>query len=172
MDRIHTSSERSDYESPPDLIADLKTVFPFNLDVCASRPNVCKRFYSPQDNGLIKPWYGLIWMNPPYGRHEHIDQWTLRARIEARQLGCTVIALLPARTGTRWWHNSVPYADLCVFVKGRLRFHLPGGEPAPHSAGFPSALVAWGDLTWLQADKLASYGWAIDPTAWNSLLAG
>lgn len=161
MDRIHTSSNRSDWETPPTLVADLQTVFDFDLDVCASRPNVCEQFYSPEDDGLIKPWYGLIWMNPPYSRKCHIDQWTRKARIEARQPGCTVIALLPARTGTRWWHASVPYADLCVFVKGRLRFHLPGGEPALHSAGFPSALVAWGKLNTPQIRKLSSYGWAV-----------
>jgi len=163
MDRIHTSSNRSDYESPPDLIADLKTVFSFDLDVCASRPNVCEAFYTTEDNGLSKPWHGLCYMNPPYGKHEQIDQWMLKARTEAEKPGCTVIALVPARTGTQWWHDTVPYARLCVFVKGRLRFHLPGGQVAPHSAGFPSALVTWGDLTQMQISKLASYGWAIRP---------
>jgi len=161
MDKIHTSSKRSDYESPPDLVADLKTVFPFDLDVCASRPNVCERFYGPERDGLSTTWSGLCWMNPPYGQRQHIDQWVFKARIEARRPGCTVVALLPARTGTRWWHETVPHASLCVFVKGRLRFHLPGGEPAPHSAGFPSALVVWGDLGLAQVSKLASYGWSV-----------
>jgi len=163
MDSIHTSSNRSDWETPPELIADLETVFRFDWDVCASRPNVCDQFYSPEDDGLIKPWHGLCWLNPPYGRHQRIDEWTLKARLEAKQPGCTVVALLPARTGTQWWHSSVPYAQLCVFVKGRLRFHLPGGEPAPHSAGFPSALVAWGNLTPERVQKLSEYGWAVEP---------
>ena len=161
MDSIHTSSKRSDYESPPDLIADLKTVFPFDLDACASRPNVCEVFFSPDDNGLEQVWRGLVFLNPPYGRHCHIDRWVWKARLAAQWPDCTVVALLPARTGTRWWHETVPHASLCVFVKGRLRFHLPGGEPAPHSAGFPSALVAWGDLGLAQVSKLASYGWSV-----------
>lgn len=164
MDEIHTSSKRSDYETPPWLVADLRTIFDFDLDVCASRPNVCETFFSPDDDGLSKPWRGLVWCNPPYGRHEHIERWTFKARIAAQWPDCTVIGLLPARTGTRWWHESVPYADLCVFVKGRLRFHLPGGEPAPHSAGFPSALVVWVDLSRPQIKKPASYGWAVTPT--------
>lgn len=94
---------------------------------------------------------------------QRIDEWTLKARLEAKQPGCTVLALLPARTGTQWWHQSVPYADLCVFVKGRLRFHLPGGEPAPYSAGFPSALVLWGNVSPARVQKLSSYGWAVEP---------
>jgi phage N-6-adenine-methyltransferase len=161
VDKIHTSSNRSDYETPPDLIADLCSVFAFDLDVCASRPNVCETFY--MSGGLSRPWRGLCWMNPPYGKHEQIDQWMLKARIVGQHPGCTVIALVPARTGTHWWHDTVPYASLCVFVRGRLRFHLPGGEPAPYSAGFPSALVAWGKLTRPQIDKMASYGWAVSP---------
>src|SRR5260221_7395603 len=27
-----------------------------------------KRYYSIDDNGLEQPWYGNIWLNPPYGR--------------------------------------------------------------------------------------------------------
>lgn len=163
MDSIHRSSNRADYETPPDLIAKLKTVFAFDLDVCASRPNVCDTFYSPEQDGLSQPWHGTCWMNPPYGKHEHIDRWMQKASV-AGAAGATVVSLPPARTGTRWWQSTVPLATLCVFIKGRLRFSLPGGEPMPQSAGFPSALVVWGDITYEQARLLASYGWAIRPT--------
>src|SRR6266496_6027731 len=26
-----------------------------------------KKFYSKEDNGLIQPWYGNVWLNPPFG---------------------------------------------------------------------------------------------------------
>src|SRR6266487_814401 len=26
------------------------------------------RFYSQQENGLLQPWYGRVWLNPPYGK--------------------------------------------------------------------------------------------------------
>jgi len=161
MNSIHTSSARSDWETPPDLIADLKTVFAFDLDVCASRSNICDTFYSIEDNGLSKPWAGLAWLNPPCGRHNHIDKWLKKAVQESRDGNTVIIALIPARTSTRWWHSTVPFASLCVFIKGRLRFHLPGGKPGLHSAGFPSALVAWGELNPVQIAKLKSYGWSV-----------
>ena len=27
-----------------------------------------KKFYSKHDNGLLQPWHGCIWLNPPYGK--------------------------------------------------------------------------------------------------------
>lgn len=161
MDKVHTSSSRGDYETPKELIDNLSTVFPWDLDACASRPNVCDRFYSPEDNGLVQPWHGLVWLNPPYGRNRHIDRWTLKARLEAKQPGCTVVCLLPARTSTQWWHDNVPRATWVLFIKGRLRFDLPGGEPAPNSAGFPSALVIFGEINDKQVCKLMELGWLV-----------
>ena len=59
-----------------------------------------------------------------------------------------VVALLPARTDTRWWQDYCMKADVIKFIKGRLKFinrELPSYRedddfkvsPAP----FPSAVV-------------------------------
>jgi hypothetical protein len=48
--------------------------------------------------------------------------------------GGAIVCLVPARTDTRWWHESVIQHQV-QFIRGRLRF---GGQgPAP----FPSAFV-------------------------------
>jgi hypothetical protein len=49
--------------------------------------------------------------------------------------GAIIVALVPARTDTRWWHEHVAQHEV-EFLPGRLRF---GG--AKHSAPFPSAIV-------------------------------
>jgi hypothetical protein len=49
-----------------------------------------------------------------------------------------VIALLPARTDTLWWHTSIMAGEV-FFLRGRLKF----GD-GQTSAPFPSALVGWG----------------------------
>jgi phage N-6-adenine-methyltransferase len=163
MDEIHGSSKRGDWETPPDLVTDLKTVFAFDVDVCASRPNVCESFYGPEEDGLSQPWRGLCWMNPPYGKGRLIDRWMEKAMYQGRRLDTTVVCLPPARTSTQWWHDTVPHADLCVFIKGRLTFYLPGGIKPKHTSGFPSAFVVFGGLTEPQQAKLISYGWAVFP---------
>lgn len=139
------TSNREDWETPRTLIADLSEVFDWDLDVCASRGNVCKNFY--YENGLSLSWAGLCWMNPPYGKQ--IGKWMDKASEN------NVICLVPARTDTRWWHRNIHKASLVVFIKGRLKFGNQKG-----SAPFPSAFVVFGDITDKQKDKLNSYGWA------------
>ncbi len=74
-------------------------------------------------------------MNPPYGRA--IGLWVARA-YRAALTGATVVALLPARTDTTWWHDYVVKAKDIRFLRGRIRF----GE-AKYSAPFPSAVVVF-----------------------------
>ena len=51
-------------ETPQDFFDFLNGIFRFDLDVCALPENAkCKRFYTPEDDGLSQPWggeYGAI----------------------------------------------------------------------------------------------------------------
>lgn len=76
-------------------------------------------------------------MNPPYGRE--IGAWVEKA---ARSQACAVVALLPARTDTAWFHLWVaPFAEL-QFLRGRIRFDGAGGARSP--APFPSVVAIYG----------------------------
>lgn len=149
------TSTNDKWSTPDHVIRDLASVFAWDVDVCASRPNVCERFYTEADNGLIQKWSGLCWMNPPYGRE--IGHWVRKAKRTALESKInTVVCLLPARTDTRWWHENVVFATQVVFIRGRLRF----GD-ADNSAPFPSAFVVFGDLNTHQYERLAAYGMAM-----------
>jgi phage N-6-adenine-methyltransferase len=140
--RAHFSSQTDLWETPQDLFDQLNQQFHFDLDVCAIPENAkCERFYSPEDDGLAQEWTGVCWLNPPYGRT--IGQWLAKAN-KAVEQGATVVALVPARTDTKWWHDYVAAHEI-VFLPGRLRF---GGTK--HSAPFPSAVVVMrpARLTW------------------------
>lgn len=149
------SSKTGKWDTPADLISNLATVFDWDCDVCAERPNVCEFYYSEEQNAFDYPWQGLCWMNPPYGRG--IGEWLHKALDETKiQLNTTVVCLVPAITDTRWWQHTVPNASLVVFIRGRLTF----GD-VNNSAPFPSAFVVFGELTKEQEDKLSSYGWSV-----------
>lgn len=130
------SSETDLWATPLWLFQALHAEFKFEVDVCAIVSNAkCRRYFSPAKDGLKQPWTGRCWMNPPYGRH--IKHWVKKA-YRASQEGSTVVALLPARTDTAWWHDFVMRAAEIRFIRGRLAF---GG--ATSSAPFPSAIVVF-----------------------------
>jgi len=131
------SSKRQDWATPWEVFRQWDLTFgPFTLDVCATAHNAkCKRYFSPEDNGLVQTWSGICWMNPPYGRG--IDQWLDKAALEVRAgHALRVVCLLPARTDSAWWHDLIFPRCTVYFLRGRIRF-----EGAAHSAPFPSAIV-------------------------------
>ena len=89
------SSATPEWETPPDFFDELNFEFRFELDVCATRETAkCRKFFTPEDDGLTQDWTGVCWMNPPYGRE--IKKWMRKAR-ESAQAGATVVCLVPAR---------------------------------------------------------------------------
>lgn len=131
------SSNRTDWETPQSLFNEWNTTYNFELDVCALPENAkCERFFSPFENGLIQNWSPhRCWMNPPYGKD--IIHWVKKAAEEFHK-GATVVALLPARTDTKWFHTYVlPYAKI-TFLKGRVKF-----VGATSGAPFPSLIAEY-----------------------------
>ena len=123
------------YETPPEIFEPLDAEFNFNLDVCAIAENAkCDKFFTPDDDGLEKEWNGVCWMNPPFGRE--MKKWVKKAYTEWKN-GCTVVALLPARTNTLWWHDWVMEGDV-RFIKGEVKF-----VGYDRGLWMPMAIVVW-----------------------------
>jgi phage N-6-adenine-methyltransferase len=139
---LHFSSHTDLWATPQDLFERLDACWHFTLDVCAIAENAkCKRYFSPDDDGLAQEWLGTCWMNPPYGRE--IGKWVKKA-YESGLFGATVVCLLPARTDTAWWHDYAVKGEV-EFLRSRLKF---GSHQ--NSAPFPSAIVSFvgGLVTW------------------------
>lgn len=141
-DRINRgmfSSQVDEWATPESFMAVLRQEFTFDLDPCALACSAkAPRYFTPRDDGLTQPWHGVVFMNPPYGAG--LGRWVAKARHEAER-GATVVALIPARTDTAYWHRHVMTAASEIrFIRGRLHF---GGdyERTAHNAPFPSALV-------------------------------
>jgi site-specific DNA-methyltransferase (adenine-specific) len=112
---------QGDYSTPQDLFAHYDRLYNFSLDVCATAANAkCPHYFTPEQDGLQQPWHGTCWMNPPYHQAE-IPKW-IRKAYEESQRGAVVVALLPVRTGSAWYHELVhPYAAV-TFLRGRIKF--------------------------------------------------
>lgn len=131
------SSNTDLWETPQEFFNKLDAEFGFDLDVCALPENAkCRRFYTPDDDGLLMDWDGVCWMNPPYGRE--IGLWVRKAYVCGGSGCCTVVCLLPSRTDTKWFQDYCLKSTDIRFVRGRLKF---GG--AKNSAPFPSVVVVF-----------------------------
>lgn len=134
------SSASDDWATPQEVFDSLDAEFHFTLDACASEGNAkCPRFFSAAQNGLVQEWAGVVWLNPPYGRHGGgIGAWMRKALKTARSDNGTVVCLVPARTDTAWWHESAMQADDIRLIQGRLKF-----GSSENAAPFPSAVVVF-----------------------------
>lgn len=132
------SSQTDLWETPQDFFQALDEEFHFTLDACALPENTkCRRYYTPEQDGLSQYWDGVVWCNPPYGRQ--VGRWVEKAA-ESAGAGATVVMLLPARTDTAWFHDWIYGRAEIRFVRGRLKF----GD-SKNSAPFPSMVVVfWG----------------------------
>ena len=110
-----------------------------------------KLHLTAQDNALTCPWFGRVWLNPPYGP----AQAALLHRLAEHGDG---VALVSARTDTAWWHASAPRADLVCFVRGRVSFIRDDGFTAPAQIG--SALLAFGSVC-TAAVASSGLGWMV-----------
>jgi hypothetical protein len=103
--------------TPPQLI---KSLGEFDLDPCASNPQPFKTAKEMWNNdGLIKQWFGRVWLNPPYGN--------IRPFIDLFCQHKNGIALTFASTGVRWFFEFWKHADALLFLAGRLSFYTPDG---------------------------------------------
>src|SRR5690606_7612872 len=129
---------KDEWLTPPDLLRELG---PFDLDPCApiTRPwPTADHHYTIEDDGLSRPWFGRVWLNPPYGRET--GRWLARLADHGNGL-----ALIFARTETEMFFSHVwEQADTVLFLRGRLHFHHVDGIRAPANGGAPSVLIAYG----------------------------
>lgn len=147
---LHSSVDVT-WQTPPEIwqaVLDRLGITQFDLDPCSpadcsTGAIPCADRFTQADNGLSRSWGergDVVWVNPPYGRA--LTTWIDKMIAEATR-GVRVIALVPARTGTAWWHRALDAGGKPEFLKGRLRFlgkdGVPG-DPAP----FDSALIWFG----------------------------
>lgn len=129
--------QKDEYLTPPEII---RALGKFELDPCApiDRPwDMARLHYTRENNGLDRPWFGRVWLNPPYGNET--GKWLQRLKEHGNG-----IALIFARTETKNFHNYIwPHANAILFIRGRVAFYSVEGKKYPNAPS-PSCLVAYG----------------------------
>lgn len=127
----------------------------FDLDPCAPVGGVpwipAKAHFSESDNGLIQPWHGTVWLNPPYGVYT-LD-W-----LEKMHQYRNGVALVFSRTDTKWFHEYIINADAILFMKGRVKFVDGLGVTGGNGAGSGSLLAAWGGVAVAALENMQQHG--------------
>ena len=95
-------------------------------------------YFTPQQDGLSRPWFGRVWLCPPNGRNTMRD---FTAKLIEDFAACRVteaIVLVPNAGDTRWYHRLAGLRLPVCLVSGRIRFESPTGKSsiAPNGQTF------------------------------------
>lgn len=86
-----------------------------------------RRFYTKEQNGLTHPWYGCVWLNPPYER-ALISRFVSKLLVELASGRVTAaIMLVDNCTDTAWFRKAARAAAVICFTEGRIQFIMPDG---------------------------------------------
>jgi DNA N-6-adenine-methyltransferase (Dam) len=148
----------SDWYTPREIFDALGLVF--DLDPCSPGRDhwvPAHRIYTVADDGLAKPWAGLVFMNPPFGgRNGHVP-W-LRKFLEH----ANGIAIVRAYTSSAWFYQWAIKAELMLFPKGKTKFVRPDGSIG-RAPGHGVVLLGMGEPA-RTALMRSGLGWCASPT--------
>jgi hypothetical protein len=99
-----------------------------------------RRVFTKTDDGLAQPWYGLLWLNMPFGgRNGHVP-WLQKFFAHAEG-----VAVVRAYTSSGWWHQNMHRAQMILFPRGKTRFVRPDGSVGLQP-GHGVALIGMGEV--------------------------
>ncbi len=115
----------------------IKSLGCFDLDPCGDlRHKTASVIFDRNRGGLAAEWNGRVWLNPPYSE---VGTWLDRLVNHGQG-----IALVFARTDTKWAQRVLPQADSVFFLSKRIKFQSPVRD-SPWTAGAPSMFLSFGE---------------------------
>lgn len=140
--------DKSDeYATPRSVVEPLaEAVGGFDLDPASGaepQPHAAET-YTEQDDGLAQPWFGTVWLNPPFSKKEAFVEKARQEVLDGRAE--LVIVLLPVDVSTDLFQNQIASADVLCFRDKRLSFDGGGGRNRNPNFGVLFAVWAQGDV--------------------------
>jgi hypothetical protein len=129
----HNSGNNEWYTPPEYIVAACRVMGGIDLDPASSpianRIVGASQYFTAEDDGLAQPWAGRVWMNPPYAA-ELVGKFT--EKMAKHFLDGDVseaIVLVNNATETNWFQTLLVCASAVCFVKQRVKFLDPEGNP-------------------------------------------
>lgn len=96
----------------------------------ANKTVQAKKFFTADDDGLKQLWGGNVWMNPPYAQ-PLVTQFAeaVSEKFDKKEIKRACV-LVNNATETSWFQRMLSSASAVCFLRGRVRFLDPGGEPS------------------------------------------
>lgn len=128
--RITRNSGNTEWLTPPEIIEAARAVMMgIELDPASSHAAQkivkAERYYTAEQDGLLQPWEGRVWLNPPY-RQPLIQKFT-QVLCESFDSGKVLQAIVLTNNAseTRWFQAIAHRSAAICFPKTRIKFFSP-----------------------------------------------
>ena len=95
----------------------------FDLDPCSPAGGIphapIKHYYTAEDDGLSKGWFGNVWVNPPFSNPRPFME-----KLVAHGQGIGLVRISQSQWAKDLWNN----ADGVILNDKRLKFNRPDGR--------------------------------------------
>ena len=110
-----TEKTSDDYWTPKWLFDALGITFDLDVACPPEGPahTPCKAFYTMADDGLTAPWYGNVWMNPPFSK---LNPWVRKFMEHRNGIALTVVSK------SHWCDTLWKTADGICLLPQNLKF--------------------------------------------------
>lgn len=147
-----------------DLVSEVDRIV---LDPCSNEHSQVGALMSFTEHGLEESWCervashpGLVYVNPPYNQ---ADAFIDKCIAEAKS-GIQIIALVAARTDTKWAHKAFDTVQSVQFWSGRIKFGNPPEGSEGDAPSIPSMFLYWGPRYRHFMNVFGKHGLALDLT--------
>lgn len=158
---VAQNSGENEWYTPPQFIASALLVMgSIDLDPASSeianRTVNAARFFTKDDDGLVRKWHGNIWMNPPYAQ-PLMSQFAeaVSSKYEQGEIQQAIV-LVNNATETQWFQRMASVASAVCFPKSRIKFLDPQGNPGAPLQG--QAILYFGKFETAFFDEFQKYG--------------
>jgi len=148
MSHVRGALEKSDEHYTPKWLFDRMGIV-FDLDVAAPKFGShvpAHRYYTQEDDGLVQPWFGMVWMNPPFSKP---SPWVDKFIANGNGIALCVVSK------SKWFQALWNASNAIVPTARDMKFERPDGNKKTIS--FQSFLFAMGDQAVEGIKKLEGY---------------